>query len=59
MRWTWDPHKAASNLIEHRVSFELAERALDDPCAISLQNPFPDEARWRTLSSPSVAGTLV
>jgi uncharacterized DUF497 family protein len=34
LRWTWDPEKAKANLEKHKVSFELAERALSDPLCI-------------------------
>jgi uncharacterized DUF497 family protein len=30
----WDPHKAARNLIDHKVSFEQAVIACPDPFAI-------------------------
>lgn len=59
MRWTWDPEKAKSNFEKHKVSFELAERALGDPLCISVQDPYPDEERWRTLGSPSADGIVV
>ena len=59
MRWTWDPEKAKSNLAKHKVSFELAERALGDPLSITVPDPFPGEERWRTLGSPTVDGVVV
>jgi uncharacterized DUF497 family protein len=59
LRWTWDVEKAKKNLEKHKVSFELAERALGDPLCISVPDPFPDEERWRTLGSPSVDGVVV
>lgn len=59
MRWTWDAEKAKSNKEKHKVSFELAERALGDPFRLSVPDPFPDEERWRTLGSPSVDGIVV
>jgi len=34
VRWTWDAEKAKKNLEKHKVSFELAERALGDPFCI-------------------------
>ena len=58
-RWTWDPEKAKANLEKHKVSFELAERALGDPFCISIPDPFPDEERWRTLGSPNLDGIVV
>jgi len=59
LRWTWDVEKAESNLEKHKVSFELAERALGDPLAITVPDPYPDEERWRTLGSPSADGIVV
>jgi hypothetical protein len=59
LRWIWDPRKAKRNLEKHRVSFELAERALGDPFSITVSDPCPDEERWRTLGSPSADGVVV
>ncbi len=58
-QWTWDPAKAAANLAKHRVSFELAARALDDPFLLVLPDPYPGEERWRGVGSPVSAGTPV
>lgn len=59
MRWAWDPDKAKKNLDKHKVSFELAERALGDPFSITVRDPYPGEERWRTLGSPSADGVVV
>ncbi len=59
LRWTWDVEKAKTNLEKHKVSFELAERALGDPLAITVPDPYPNEERWRTLGSPSADGIVV
>ena len=59
MRWTWHPEKAKANLEKHKVSFELAERALGDPLCISVPDPYPNEDRWRTLGSPCADGSVV
>jgi len=59
VRWIWDVEKARQNFEKHKVSFELAERALGDPFAITLPNEFPDEERWTTIGSPSVDGRVV
>jgi hypothetical protein len=59
LRWTWDPEKAKANLEKHKVSFELAVRALKDPLCISVPDPYPNEDRWRTLGSPSADGIIV
>ena len=59
MRWTWDPDKANKNLEKHKVSFDLAARALGDSLCISVLDPYPIEERWRTLGSPSTDGIVV
>ena len=59
MQWVWDADKAATNLKKHRVSFALAARALGDPLALTVPDPFPHEERWQTLGSPISAGTVV
>ena len=59
MRWIWDLKKAKRNFEKHTVSFELAERALGDPFAITVPNDFPDEERWTTLGSPSLDGKVI
>ena len=59
MRWTWDPSKAKVNFEKHKVSFSLAERALEDPLCISVPDPYPQEDRWRTLGSPTTDGIVV
>jgi uncharacterized DUF497 family protein len=59
MRWTWDPRKAKANLEKHKVSFSLAECALEDPLCISVPDPCPHEDRWRTLGSPTTDGIVV
>ena len=59
MQWTWDAEKARINLQKHRVSFELAERALGDPFGFTVPDTFPDEQRWITLGSPSTDGNIV
>jgi len=51
LHFDWDPHKAASNLRKHGVSFMDASQIFNDPLAIRL----PDmdhgghEERWVTL----------
>jgi uncharacterized DUF497 family protein len=59
LRWTWGVAKAKANLEKHKVSFELAERALGDPLCISVPDPYLGEERWRNLGSPSVDGIVV
>ncbi len=39
MRFEWDPQKAAINLRKHKVSFEEATTALDDPLSATAFDP--------------------
>jgi uncharacterized protein len=59
LRWTWNTQKAKKNFAKHKVSFELAERALGDPLALTFPNQYPSEERWTTLGSPSSNGKIV
>jgi uncharacterized DUF497 family protein len=48
-RFEWDEKKAESNLKKHRVSFETALRAFDDPFAFVEQDRIENgELRWQT-----------
>ena len=49
--WTWDRLKASTNLRKHRVSFELAALALEDPNQISQLDSESYEYRFKTLAS--------
>lgn len=39
MEFEWDPKKASSNLRKHKVSFEEASTALNDPMAATGDDP--------------------
>jgi uncharacterized protein len=47
----WDPAKAASNLVKHRVSFDEAIAVFRDPLALSRldERHGANEERWVTL----------
>lgn len=59
MRWIWDERKNRINRRDHKVSFETAQLVFDDPLAITLPDPFPEEERWRTVGSPSAEFDVV
>ncbi len=59
MDWTWDPNKAASNIIDHGVSFEAAVIVFDDPFQLNLPDPHPDGDRWRTIGVVNVSTLFV
>ena len=45
----WDDRKADSNLKRHKVSFDQARAAFDDPDAIERDDPDPDEVRVKLI----------
>jgi uncharacterized protein len=47
----WDPVKAASNLADHRISFEDAMTVFHDPLALSRpdRDHRGDDERWITI----------
>ena len=49
MDWTWDPRKAATNRVDHGLSFETAVLVFDDPLHASKPDPHPDANRWQTI----------
>ncbi|KQP10275.1 hypothetical protein ASF28_03725 [Methylobacterium sp. Leaf99] len=50
IRFAWDPAKAESNRLKHRITFEVASRVFADPYASSLQDRIEDgEHRWQTI----------
>jgi uncharacterized protein (DUF4415 family) len=56
MRFEWDETKNQRNLVKHRVSFETAALAFDDPYALTQRDELSDEEeRWITLGSASPA----
>lgn len=42
MRFEWDERKNRSNLLKHRISFELASRVFDDPHSVSWLDRIQD-----------------
>lgn len=59
MTWRWDPAKSEANLGKHKISFDTAVLVFNDPLALTIQDPFPDEARWRTIGRISSVVVLV
>jgi uncharacterized DUF497 family protein len=50
MQFAWDPKKAASNLRDHRVTFEEASSVFGDPLAITFDDPDHSEDESRLLT---------
>ena len=60
MRFRYDPAKAAANLRKHGVSFADAEGVLEDPLAVTVQDPDPEgETRLITVGMGSAGELLV
>jgi uncharacterized protein len=55
----WDDAKAASNYSKHRVHFETASEAFDDPNFHEEIDDDPDEERWRLIGATSSGLLLV
>lgn len=45
----WDPRKAAENLQKHGVDFADAVIALEDKCALTIEDKDHHEQRFKTL----------
>jgi uncharacterized DUF497 family protein len=56
--FAWDSAKAASNLLKHGVSFDVARLVLSDPFALSAPERIEGgEERWQTFGS--VRGSML
>jgi uncharacterized protein len=59
MEIEFDPNKASSNLIKHRISFEEASTALLDPLALVREDPDAEgENRWVLIGMSNQARLL-
>ena len=45
----WEDAKAATNFRKHKVTFEQARAAYDDPDHVEVDDPDPDEPRFNRL----------
>jgi uncharacterized protein len=60
MRFRYDPAKAASNLKKHGVSFSDAEGVLEDPLAVTVEDPDAEgEQRFVAVGLGSAGELLV
>jgi len=61
MKFTWDPAKAAQNLIDHGVSFDEATTVFGDPLAATIPDPDHSvgEERLLTMGQSSDGKLLV
>jgi uncharacterized DUF497 family protein len=60
-RFTWDEAKAEGNLRKHRMSFETATEALDDPLSVTIEDPDHSwsEPRYITVGATRMGEMLV
>jgi uncharacterized protein len=60
MRFQYDPAKAVANLKKHGISFADAQGVLEDPLALTVQDPDSEgEARFITIGMGSAGELLV
>jgi uncharacterized protein len=55
----WDPRKAKTNLAKHKVAFADAVGVFEDPRAITIDDPHPDELRFVTVGLDFLGRILV
>ncbi len=58
MEFEWDPGKAKLNLRKHGVDFADAVIALEDENALTIEDPYNDEFRFKTLGMGSTFNIL-
>jgi len=59
MGFQWDPAKARVNLRKHGVDFADAVGVFEDPLALTLDEPHPDEDRFLTLGVDLIGRVIV
>jgi uncharacterized DUF497 family protein len=59
MRYEWDRSKASANLKKHRIAFADVLPVFSDGCAVTLDDPCPDEERYVTLGLDDFGRILV
>lgn len=61
MTFQWDEAKAATNLAHHRVSFDEAQTAFDDPLYVDFYDPdhSDDEHRYILIGESSKRRLLI
>jgi len=55
----WDPKKRRENLTKHKVDFADATAVLEDPRALTRDDPHPNEDRFVTLGMDGLGRILV
>jgi uncharacterized DUF497 family protein len=55
----WDPRKARSNRSKHKVAFADATVVFDDPRAVTIDDPHPNEERYVTIGLDALGRVVV
>jgi uncharacterized protein len=55
----WDPRKARANVAKHGVAFADAVGVFEDPGAVTIDDPHPDEQRFVTMGLDFLGRLLV
>ena len=59
MRWEWDKEKNRANLRNHHIEFETAILVFDDNLAVTIEDSYRNEQRWRTTGMVGTAVIVV
>lgn len=59
MAFQWDTKKAESNAKKHGVAFSDAVGVFEDPYAITIDDPYPNEPRFVTMGLDFLGRVLV
>lgn len=59
MEYEWDPAKARANLRKHAIVFADAVGAIEDPWAITIEDPHPTEERVLNLGEDFLGRIIV
>ena len=59
MNYEWDPRKAKSNIVDHRIRFPDAVSVFQDERALTIEDPYPDEERYVTIGMDAFGRILV
>jgi len=55
----WDAKKARANAKKHGISFADAVGVFEDPHAITIDDPYPDEQRFATMGLDFLGRVLI
>lgn len=60
MKFDWDNQKAANNIKKHKISFQEAASVLNDPLALTFDDPDHSIGEYRLLTfGTTITGKLI